>query len=408
MQKTNYVNSPDRARAGRVLAARGLRGFGDGLLSLLLPVWLFEQGYGALEVGVIATATLLGSAAMTLLVGFGGRALGPRGALLAAALLMTATGAAFVLADGFLPLLIVAFLGTLNPSAGEASVFLPLEQARLSDVAEGRARTALFARYSLVGALAAAAGALSAALPEIAARRFGLAFGAALDACFLFYGVLGLAVLTLYLGLPRAPAGGGGVRGHPLRQSRGFVLRLAALFAFDSFAGGFALQSLLALWLFQRFDLSLAVAGQIFFWTGVLSAFSYPVAARLAGRFGLVNTMVFSHLPANVCLALTPLAPNLGVALALLLVRAALSQMDVPTRTAYVMAIVPPEERTAAASVTAVSRSLAQALSPALAGALLAASPFGWPLVLGGVMKIAYDLALLAQFGKVKPPEEAR
>jgi MFS family permease len=391
-----------------VLLARGLRGFGDGLLSLLLPVWLLERGYGAFEVGAIATATLLGSAALTLLVGFSGRALGPRGALLAAAALMTGTGVAFVLADGFLPLLVVAFLGTLNPSAGEASMFLPLEQARLSDAAEGRARTSLFARYSLVGALAAAAGALSAALPELAALRLGVDFGAALDACFLLYGALGLVILTLYLGLPRGPARGAVATSHPLRRSRGFVLRLAALFAFDSFAGGFALQSLLALWLFQRFDLSLAAAGQIFFWTGVLSAFSYPVAAWLAGRFGLINTMVFSHLPANVCLALTPLAPDLGVALALLLVRAALSQMDVPTRTAYVMAIVPPEERTAAASVTAVSRSLAQSLSPALAGALLAASPFGWPLVLAGVMKIAYDLALLAQFGKVRPPEEAR
>jgi MFS family permease len=390
-----------------VLLARGLRGFGDGLLSLLLPIWLAERGYGAFEVGAIATATLLGSSAMTLLVGFGGRALGPRGALLAAAMLMAATGLAFVLSNGFLPLLVVAFLGTLNPSAGEASVFLPLEQARLSDAAEGRARMALFARYSLIGALAAAAGALSAAVPDLAARRLGMDFGAALDACFLLYGALGLVVLTLYLGLPRAPGPATIERIHPLRQSRGFVFKLAGLFALDSFAGGFALQSLLALWLFQRFDLSLSVAGQIFFWTGVLSAFSYPVAARLAGRFGLINTMVFSHLPANICLALTPLAPNLATALALLLVRAALSQMDVPTRTAYVMAMVPPEERPAAASVTTVSRSLAQSASPALAGALLAASSFGWPLVLAGGMKIAYDLALLAQFGKIRPPEEA-
>jgi MFS family permease len=402
------MNSTIAGIAGRVLLARGLRGFGDGLLSLLLPVWLVERGFGAFEVGAIATATLLGSSAMTLLVGFGGRALGPRGALLAAAALMAATGLAFVLADGLLPLLVVAFLGTLNPSAGEASVFLPLEQARLSDAAEGRARTALFARYSLVGALAAAAGALAAALPELAALRLGVDFATALDACFLLYGALGLIVLALYLGLPRNPRPATVQRGHPLRRSRGFVFRLAALFALDSFAGGFALQSLLALWLFQRFDLSLGAAGQIFFWTGVLSAFSYPVAARLAGRFGLVNTMVFSHLPANLCLALTPLAPNLAAALALLLVRAALSQMDVPTRTAYVMAIVPPEERTAAASVTTVSRSLAQSLSPAMAGVLLAASPFGWPLVLAGAMKIAYDLALLAQFGKVRPPEEAR
>lgn len=407
MQKSAAPSSTAGGVARRVLVARTVRGFGDGLLSLLLPVWLAQRGFGAAELGAIATATLLGSAAMTLLVGFAGRALGPRGALLAAAGLMAATGAAFVATEGFAPLLVVAFLGTLNPSAGEASVFLPLEQARLSDAAEGRARTTLFARYSLVGALAAAAGALAAALPELAPARLGVSFGTALDACFLFYGALGLVLLLVYLGLPRA-AGGAPVRGGaPLRQSRRFVFRLAALFAFDSFGGGFVLQSLLALWLLRSFDLSLATAAQIFFWTGVLSAFSYPLAARLAGRFGLINTMVFSHLPANACLALAAFAPNLTVALVLLLIRAALSQMDVPTRTAYVMAIVPPAERAEAASVMAVSRSLAQALSPALAGAMFAASPFGWPLVVGGALKIAYDLALLAQFGKVKPPEEA-
>lgn len=395
----------DRIAARRVLMARGVRGFGDGLLSLLLPVWLAERGYGPFEVGAVATATLFGSAALTLLVGFGGRALGLKRALAASAALMTATGVAFVLADGFWPLLAVAFLGTLNPTAGEASVFLPLEQARLSESADGPSRTSLFARYSLVGALAAAAGALFAAAPEFAVARFDVRFGAALDACFLLYAALGLIVLLLYLGLPgrdlkpAAPA-------PALQQARGFVLKLSALFAFDSFAGGLVLQSLLALWLFQRFDLSLAAAAQIFFWTGVLSAFSYPVAARLAARFGLVNTMVFSHLPANVCLALAPFMPNLGLALALLLIRAALSQMDVPTRTAYVMAMTPPHERAAAASVVAVARSLAQAASPALGGALLAASPFGWPLVLGGAMKIAYDLALLALLGRLRPAEE--
>jgi len=390
----------------RVLVARGLRGFADGLLSLLLPVWLAQRGFGAAELGAIATATLVGSSILTLLVGFAGRALGPRGALLAAAGLMAATGAAFVAVEGFWPLLIVAFLGTLNPSAGEASVFLPFEQARLSDAAEGRARTALFARYSLIGALAAAGGALAAALPELAPHWLGVEFTAALDACFLFYGALGLALLPIYLGLPRTARSALARSGPPLRRSRRFVSRLAALFAFDSFGGGFVLQSLLALWLLQRFELSLAATAQIFFWTGVLSAFSYPLAAWLAGRIGLVNTMVYSHLPANACLVLAAFAPNLAVALALLLVRAALSQMDVPTRTAYVMAMVPPEERAAAASVMAVSRSLAQSLSPALAGAMLAASPFGWPLVVGGALKIVYDFALLAQFGKIKPPEE--
>jgi predicted MFS family arabinose efflux permease len=176
------------------------------------------------------------------------------------------------------------------------------------------------------------------------------------------------------------------------------VLALAALFSLDSFAGGFVVQSLLALWLFERFDLSLAAAGSIFFWTSLLSALSYFAAVRLSERIGLVNTMVFTHLPAKLCLLLVPFAPNLGVALALLLIRSALAQMDVPTRTAFVMSVVTPAERAAAASLTAVPRSLAAAASPALAGVLLAASSFGWQLVIGGGLKIVYDLLLLARF----------
>jgi predicted MFS family arabinose efflux permease len=184
------------------------------------------------------------------------------------------------------------------------------------------------------------------------------------------------------------------------------VLTLAALFSLDAFAGGLVVQSLLALWLFERFGLSLAAAGAIFFWTGVLSALSYFAAARIAERIGLINTMVFTHLPANLCLALVPFAPSLPLAITLLLMRSALSQMDVPTRTSYVMAVVAPEERPAAASVTSVPRSLAAAASPMLAGALLAASGFGWPLVFAGGLKIAYDLLLLALFRNVRPPEE--
>ncbi|MFL5519010.1 MAG: MFS transporter, partial [Gemmatimonadales bacterium] len=190
------------------------------------------------------------------------------------------------------------------------------------------------------------------------------------------------------------------------RRSRRVVLTLAALFSVDAFAGGFVVQSLLALWLFERFGLSLATTGAIFFWTGLLSALSYLAAVPIARRFGLVNTMVFTHLPANACLVLVPFAPGLGPAIALLLLRSALSQMDVPTRTSYVMAVVTPAERAAAASVTAVPRSLAAAASPMLAGSLLAVSGFGWPLVIGGGLKIAYDLALLAMFRKVRPPEE--
>jgi predicted MFS family arabinose efflux permease len=214
-------------------------------------------------------------------------------------------------------------------------------------------------------------------------------------------------VLALYWRLPTSPERQAcAPQVHPLRQSRRIVLTLAALFSLDAFAGGFVVQSLLALWLFERFGLSLATAGIIFFWTGALSAFSYFAAARIADRIGLLNTMVFTHLPSNICLALVALAPSLWVAVVLLLLRSALSQMDVPTRTSYVMAVVSPEERPAAASMTAVPRSLAAAVSPTLSGAMLAASSFGWPLILAGGLKIAYDLLLLILFRKRQPPEE--
>jgi predicted MFS family arabinose efflux permease len=223
---------------------------------------------------------------------------------------------------------------------------------------------------------------------------------------FLLYAALGLVAFGLYRALPAAAAGPAPAAAAPLRESRRTVYGLAALFSLDAFGSGFVVQSLLALWLFQRFALSPATAGAIFFWTGVLSAGSYLVAARLAGRIGLVNTMVFTHLPSNLFLLLVPFAPTLPLAILLLMARSALSQMDVPTRSSYVMAVVTPPERPAAASVTAVPRSLATAAGPLLAGYLLGLSPFGWPLVLGGALKGLYDLLLLALFARVRPPEE--
>jgi MFS family permease len=389
-----------------LLTARALRAFGDGLVSLLLPAYLAALGHGPFEIGLIATATLAGSSVLTLLVGLHAHRLSGRGLLLGASALMALTGVAFTLAEGFWPLLLVALVGTLNPSAGDVSLFLPLEQARLAHAVADRDRTALFARYSLVGSLAGAVGALCAGFPEVLGDLLPGGPAAALKAAFLLYAGLGLASLLLYRRLPPEAPGTTTAPAEPLRQSRRIVLTLAALFSLDAFAGGFVVQSLLALWLFERFGLSLATTGAIFFWTGLLSALSYLVAVPIARRIGLINTMVFTHLPANVCLVLVPFMPSLGLAIVLLLIRSALSQMDVPTRTSYVMAVVTLAERTAAASVTAVPRSLAAAASPMLAGSLLAVSGFGWPLVIGGGLKIAYDLTLLAMFRKVRPPEE--
>ena len=391
--------------AAVLVAARGVRAFGDGFVSVLLPVYLLGLGFDGFQIGAVATATLVGSSALTLLVGFIAHRFRARPLLSSAALLMIATGVGFVVVHGFWPLLIVAFVGTLNPSSGDVSVFLPLEQSVLPLTVSARERTALFARYSLVGSLVAAGGALFAGVPDLIASHGLLALSQTLQGMFVLYGLLGVIAMVLYkrlsltLGEPQPKRA-------PLVESRRIVYTLAALFALDSLGGGFVVQSLLALWLFQRFDLSVATAATIFFWTGVLSAGSYLVAVRLAQRFGLVNAMVFTHLPSNILLLLVPFMPTLPLAIVLLLARSALSQMDVPTRNSYVMAIVPPEERAAAASVTSVPRSLAQGMSPLLSGYLLGLSSFGWPLVLAGALKAVYDVLMLAMFAKVHPPEE--
>ena len=391
----------------RLLYARGLRAFADGYVSLLLPVYLLSLGLTPFEVGVIATGTLLGSGVLTLWVGLHAFAIRRRALLLGAAALMAATGLGFATITNFWPLLAVAIVGTLNPSSGDVSVFLPLEHSILARVVEDRQRTATFARYSLVGALLGALGALAAGLPELFAAAFGVSVASAYRAMFLLYALIGGTAGLIYRKLPAVAGAESEGPAAPLRHSKRTVYKLAALFSLDAFGGGFIVQSLLALWLFQKYQLSTAVAGTIFFWTGVFSAFSYLVATRIAGRIGLVNTMVFTHLPANVLLLLIPFAPSLAVAVALLFVRSALSQMDVPTRSSYVMAVVVPSERAAAASVTSVPRSLASAVSPLIAGYLLGLSTFGWPLVIAGSIKIVYDLLLLANFRSVPPPEEA-
>ena len=388
--------------AWRLLAARAMRAFADGYMALLLPAYLLALGLGTLEVGIVSTATMLGSALATLAVGAWGHRVAGRTLLRGAALLMVATGVAFAGVASFWPLLVVAFVGTLNPSSGDVSVFLPLEHARLAHAAAGRARIALFARYSVLGALFASLGALAAAAPD-ALGRIGIAPLDALRAMFLGYGAIGLAVWLLYRRLPADRDNAGSVApAAPLGPSRAIVVRLAALFSVDAFAGGLVVNSLLALWLFERFGFSLTQAAAFFFWTGLLSAASQLAAPRVAARIGLLNTMVFTHIPANVCLVLAALSPTLPLALALLFIRSALSQMDVPTRTAYVMAVVTPAERTAAASFTAVPRSLAAALSPTLSGALLAAGWIALPLVGCGVLKIAYDLTLWRAMRRVR------
>jgi MFS family permease len=392
--------------AALLLETRAVRAFGDGVVSVVLAAYLAAVGLSDVRIGLVVTATLLGSAALTLVVGLRGHRFPRRRLLQLVSLLMVATGLGFAAATSFWPLALVAFLGTLNPSGGDVSVFLPTEQALLPATAPDHQRTALFARYSLIGALLAAVGALCAGVPEWVGRRAGVATDTALRWTFVGYGALGVVVALRYRRLSAAIEPPASAPAAALGPSRPVVYRLAALFSLDSFGGGFVITAMLVLWLQRRFDLSIAVSGTVFFWAGVLSAFSALVAVRIAGRIGLVRTMVFTHLPANGFLVLAAFMPTAPLAVAALLARAALSQMDVPARTSYVMAVVSPAERPAAASVTNVPRSLAAALPPVAAGWMLSRSTFGWPLVVGGVLKAIYDLLLLRQFRDLRPPEE--
>ncbi|WP_230941292.1 MFS transporter [Burkholderia diffusa] len=382
-----------------------MRGFCDGFIAVLLPAYLLSLGLSQLEVGLIGTTALAGSAIATIAIGMLASRFTQRRMLTLAAALMAATGIGFASFSTLWPLVVVAFAGTLNPSSGDVSLFLPLEQSRLAQAADGDARTALFARYSLVGAVSGAVGSLAAGLPIVVASHTRITTLGAMRGMFLVYAAAGIVVCMLYRRLPRPETHATKNATLPLGPSRPIVIRLTMLFSVDAFAGGLVVNSLLSLWLMQRFGLSIAAAGRFFFWAGLLSAGSQLAAAPLARRVGLLNTMVFTHIPSSICLIGAALAPSLPLTLTLLLMRSALSQMDVPTRTAYVMAVVTPAERPAAASFTSVPRSLAAALAPTLAGGLFGLGWLGAPLVACGALKIAYDLSMLLAFRHVRPDD---
>ena len=389
-----------------LLTARGLRAFGDGFVSILLPVHLAQLGLSNFQIGAVATSTLLGSAALTLLVGFNAHRIGRRALLLRATVLMFITGLGFAFLHDFWPLLLIAFVGTINPSSGDVSIFLPTELALLPQTTSDAQRTALFARFSMTGSLVAAFGALCAGGPSWLAAQQGVPLNVGIEAMFVLYALLGIVALFLYRGLSPAVEPDREKPPTALGPSKRTVYSLAALFSLDSFGSGLVVQSLLALWLFQRFGFAVTTTGLIFFWTGILSALSALLAVRISRRIGLINTAVFTHLPANACLMLAPFMPTVELSVLLLLVRSLFSQMDVPVRNSYVMAVVTPPERPAAASITAVPKSLASALGPLLSGWLFRLSVFGWPLVLAGAIKGLYDVLLLRRFRALKPPEE--
>ncbi len=372
----------------------------------MLPGYLVLLGLSGIQIGAVVTASLLGSAVLTMAVGLVGHNIARRRLLQIASVLMIATGIAFSFATAFVALLIIAAVGTMNPSGGDVSVFLPTEQALLPLTVSDRQRTSLFGAYNLIGALVGSIGAICTGLPVWFGDRLGLDEVGSIRTTFWFYALAGVAMLVLYRRLSPAIETEPSQTGNALGPSRRTIYKLAALFSLDSFGGGFAVPSIFALWVFHKFNLSTSDLGIIFFAAGVLSALSSLIAVRIARHIGLVRTMVFTHIPASVLLIAVVFMPNVWLAMTCFIIRGLLSQMDVPVRISYVMAVVTPSERPAAASITNVPRSLASALPPIAAGWMLDQSNFGWPLLICAAIKITYDLTLLWQFRHIRPPEE--
>ncbi len=379
-----------------LLVARLIRGFADGFVSVLLALYLDRLGFSALQIGAIVTGTLIGSAALTLYAGLRWHRHPARTVLLGSCALMAVTGTGFALIDTFWPLLAIAVVGTMNPSGGDVSLFLPTEQAALADLTTGEERTKRFAFYNLSGGMGAAAGALCSRLPRYFAEHSHHDIATFQRASFAVYTLAALAAAVAYRGLPKVERRESTTRA-PLHKSRSIVIRLSALFSIDAAGGGFVVQALLVVYLAHRFHFNDGTIATVLAVTGFFSAYSQLISARLAARFGLVRTMVFTHLPANMLLIAAGIVPIGWIAISCLMVRSLVSAMDVPARQALVMAVVDPDERAAAASVTNVPRSLASATTPLLAGLLLKQTTFGWPLIIGGVMKATYDLLLLRE-----------
>jgi len=387
-----------------------VRLFAYGALSIVFVLHLAAAGLDGSAVGTLLTLTLLGDAAISLWLTTRADRLGRRRTLLIGAALMAAGGLAFLLTSRFELLLAAAIVGVISPNGKEIGPFLSIEQAALSQLLPDRERTRVFARYNLAGSLAAALGALAGGWVPAWLAGAGWAEADAFRAVLAGYAAAGvvlallLARLSPAIDVAPAPLAGRGRR-LGLHRSRGTVLRLSALFGLDAFAGGFILQSVMAYWFHVRFGADPAALGSLFFAANLLAACSALLAHRIAARFGLVHTMVFTHLPSNVLLVLVPLMPTLPLAVGLLLVRFSISQMDVPTRQSYTMAVVDPDERSAAAGVTTIVRSVGAALAPVVGGAFLM-SGSGAPFFVAGGLKIVYDLALFRMFRTLRPPEE--
>jgi len=401
------------SRDGKLLlCARIVRTFSYGFLSIILAIYLKLIGFNEVLIGVVLTATLVNSVIFNLISSAYADKIGRKKILTIYAILMVLSAVIFFLTNNYVALIIAALIGTINVTGSEVGAFLSLEQAILPQtVKDIKKRNSIFAIYNMVGTFAMAGGVLVSGLPNFLVQHYGLAQINAIKTLFIFYAVLALVVTGIYLALSKKieiqVQDGQRVPQKSISpKTRGIITKMSSLFAVDSFAGGFVIQSIVAFWFYSKFGADLSVLSYIFSVAGVLTALSFLVATKIASKIGLINTMVFTHIPSNILLILLAFAPNFSVAILLYLARMGLSQMDVPTRQSYIVSIVNENERVAAASITNTSRNVAQAVSPSLAGAVIQVLSLSTPFIIGGILKIAYDIGMFANFRKIKPPEE--
>lgn len=396
-----------------LFSTRIIRLFCYGFLSVVLALYLSETGFTEGQIGLLFTLTLVGDAGITLWLTTSADRFGRKRTLILGALLMLGAGIVFVLTRNVMLLVIAAIIGVISPSGNEIGPFLSVEQAGLTQLISNKSRTQFFAWYNLVGSFATATGALSGGwLAQVLQNNQWTALES-YRVVIIGYAIGGFLLLSLFLNLTKSievkAAQGSVKRVLGLHRSRAVVLKLSSLFAMDAFAGALLVQSLMAYWFHVRFGVESGLLGSIFFGANILAGISALLAVRLADKFGLINTMVFTHIPSNILLILVPLMPTLPLAIGVLLLRFSISQMDVPTRQSYTMAVVTSDERSAASGVTAIARSVGASVSPALTG-LLFSIPllFNAPFFLAGGLKIIYDLLLFREFRAVKPPEEVQ
>ena len=398
------------SRDGKLLLAANIaRMFGFGFLSIILAIYLKSAGYDAFYSGIIITATLVSSSFLTLFASLYADRIGRRKTLMLFSGLMAIAGLIFAFTTDYYLLLIAALIGLINPTGVNFGPFISVEQAIIPQTSSDKKRNYTFALYQTAGTFAMAAGTLLAKLPEVLQQQYGFDVISSFKPLFLLYVLIGLTTIAIYYSLSNLSE----IQSEDYRkkvtlsrETKSIVKKLSLLFGMDSFAGGFVIPTWVAFWFVTRFDAPLGEVSNIFFYAIMLTAISYLVAARLAGKIGLVNTMVFTHIPSNIMLILLAIAPTLHIAMIIYLIRMSLSQMDVPTRQSYVVAIVRPEERVAVAGITNLSRNIPFSVSPTLVGYMFQFVSLAFPFFFAGALKTAYDLLLYKNFKKIRPPEE--